>query len=90
MNINELAVDVLAFTLGASMFICAKPLASALNRWAARQHVRFPTLKMLPSARNAGTTMTYRLTFIWFRICGAFVCFVAVFFDLFEYLSRPR
>jgi hypothetical protein len=65
MNFNELAVDAFGFMLGASVFIYAKRLASALNRWAARQYVRFPKLKMLPGVRNAGTTMNYRLTFIW-------------------------
>jgi hypothetical protein len=90
MNINEWAVDAFAFMLGASVFIWAKALASALNRWAARQYIRFPKLKMLPGARNAGTAMNYRLTFIWFRICGLFVCFVVVLFDLMEYLPRPH
>src|SRR5580692_6290852 len=54
MNILELTVDAFVVLLGASLFIWAKPLASALNYWAAQQYVRFPKLKMLPGARNAG------------------------------------
>jgi hypothetical protein len=90
MNILELAVNAFVVLLGASLFIWAKPLASAMNYWAAQQYVRFPKLKMLPGARNAGTAMNYKSTFIWFRICGAFVCVVAVFFELLGLFSQVR
>ena len=90
MNIRELALDAFVVLLGASLFIWAKPLASALNHWSAQQHHRFPKLKILPGARNAGTDLNYKTTFIWLRICGAFVCVVTFFFDLLGLLSRLR
>jgi hypothetical protein len=88
MNLRELAFDAFVVLLGASLFIWAKPLASALNYWAAQQYVRFPKLKILPGAGNAGTALNYKSTFIWFRICGAFTCGVAVFFELLGLFSH--
>lgn len=90
MNIRELALDAFVVLLGASLFIWAKPLASALNYWSAQQYVRFPKLKVLPGARNVGTDFNYKTTFIWFRISGAFVCVVAVFFELLGLFSHLR
>jgi hypothetical protein len=89
MNVRELAVAAFVVLLGASLFMWAKPLASALNYWAAQQYVRFPKLKILPGARNAGTALNYKSTFIWFRICGTFICVVAVFFELLEFVLPP-
>ncbi|HMI52923.1 MAG TPA: hypothetical protein VK525_15535 [Candidatus Saccharimonadales bacterium] len=90
MNIFELAVDAFVVLLGASLFIWAKPLSLAMNYWAAQKYVRFPKWKMLPGARNAGTVMNYKSTFIWFRICGAFVVAVAVYFELLGFFSHLR
>ncbi len=90
MNIRELALDAFVVLLGASLYIWAKSLASALNYWSTQQYVRFSKLKVLPGARNAGTDLNYKTTFIWFRICGAFVCVVAVFFVLLGLFSRLR
>jgi hypothetical protein len=78
MNLRELSVDVIVGLLGLSLFIWATPLASALNRWAAQQYVRFPKLKLLPGAANAGTELNAKITSVWFRICGAFICAVSL------------
>ena len=45
MNILELAVNAFVVLLGATVFIWAKPLASALNYWGAQRYVRFPEIE---------------------------------------------
>jgi len=78
MNLSGLAFDIISALLGASLFIWAKPSASALNHWAAQQYVRFPKLKSLPGSAKAGTELNAKITFLWFRICGAFACLVSL------------
>jgi hypothetical protein len=78
MNFRELSLDLIAALLGLSLFIWATPLASALNHWAARQYVRFPKMKTLPGAANAGTESNAKITVFCFRICGAFICVVSL------------
>ena len=57
MNFRELALDGITALLGLSLFMSATSLASALNHWAARQYIRFPKMKLLPGAANAGTEL---------------------------------
>jgi len=78
MNLSGLAPEIVAALLGASLFIWAKPSASALNHWAAQQYVRFPKLKSLPGSAKAGTELNAKIAILWFRICGVFVCLVSL------------
>jgi hypothetical protein len=78
MNFLELFLDVAAALIGLSLFIEARPLAAALNHWVAKQYVRFPKMKELPGAGNAGTESNAKTTSIVFRICGAFICLVSL------------
>jgi hypothetical protein len=78
MNFREVSIDVIAALSGLALFIWSTPLASALNSWAAQQYVRFPKLKLLPGAANAGTELNAKITSAWFQICGAFICVVSL------------
>jgi hypothetical protein len=78
MNFRELAFDVIVSLLGLGLFIWATPLASALNHWAAQQYVRFPKMKSLPGAANAGKELNAKIASVWFRICGAVACLVSL------------
>ena len=79
-DLHEFLLDVNVALLGAVLFYWSKPMARALNSWAARCYQRFPKLKVLPGSQNAGTKLNYKITYIWFRICGAFVFISAVIF----------
>ena len=76
----EFVLNVTMAGAGAALYILSKPLARRLNEWSAKQYERFPRLKLLPGSGNAGTALNYKITFIWFRICGAFVCLTTVLF----------
>jgi hypothetical protein len=78
MNFRELALDGITALLGLSLFMSATSLASALNHWAARQYIRFPKMKLLPGAANAGTELNAKITTILFRTCGALICVVSL------------
>ena len=78
--LRELLLDANVALLGAVLFYWAKPMARALNGWAARLYERFPKLKLLPGSQNAGTELNYKITYIWFRICGAFIFISTVIF----------
>jgi len=53
-NFREFLLDVNVALLGGALFYWSKPLARALNSWAARCCGRFPTLKGLPGSQNVG------------------------------------
>jgi hypothetical protein len=75
--------------LGAALYYWSKPMARGINSWAASYYERFPKLKALPGSRNAGTDLNYKITYIWFRICGAFV-FVSEIILLNIFLLSPH
>jgi hypothetical protein len=77
MDFRDLSFDVIAAIAGLSLFMEATPLATSLNHWAAKQYVRFPRMKSLPGAANAGMEWNTKVTSIWFRVCGAIICVVA-------------
>lgn len=58
---------------GALLFHRSKPWARWFNALSVRSYQRFPRLKMLGRSQYAGTEMNYKVMFIWFRICGAFL-----------------
>ncbi len=72
-NLLHVLLDVNVALLGAALFYWAKPMARALNSWAARCYERFPKLKVLPGSQNAGTELNYEIIYIYLRICGAFI-----------------
>jgi hypothetical protein len=79
-NLYEFLVHANVALLGAALFYWSKPMARALNSWTARCYERFPKLKVLPGSQNAGTGLNYKITYIWFRVYGVFVCISAVVF----------
>lgn len=90
---RELLYDANAALLGILMFYWSKPMVRALNTWATRCCERFPKLKSLPGSQNAGTELNYRITYIFFRLLGAFIfCsaagFTILFLRLFWRLAR--
>ena len=88
-NLYEFLFDANVAMLGAALIYWSKPIAHALNGWAATCYERFPKLKILPGSQNAGTELNYKITYIWFRVCGGFVFISAVvFLTLFLRLLR--
>lgn len=90
---QELLLEANAALLGMLMFYWSKPMAGALNTWAARCYERFPKLKSLLGSQNAGTELNYRITYIYFRVLGAFIfCsavgFIILFLRLFWRLGQ--
>jgi hypothetical protein len=88
MGMYEFVLNVTVAAAGAALFLWSKPLAHQLNEWAAKQYQRFPKMKLLPSSGNAGTVLNHKITFIWLRICGSFVCLVTVLFMLLTLFFR--
>ena len=76
----ECLVDATFCFLGAFLFYRSSPWAHWLNAWSVSLYKRFPRLKKLPGSRYAGTELNYKLTFIWFRILGAFMFLSGLFF----------
>jgi hypothetical protein len=67
--------------LGAFLFYQSKPWAHWFNALSVRLYQRFPRLKKMHRSRYAGTDLNYKVMFICFRICGAFI-FVSGIFSL--------
>jgi len=78
--LQEFLFDANVALLGAALFYWSKPMARALNSWAVSCYERFPKLKVLPGSQNAGTELNYRITYIFFRLFGAFAFVSAVVF----------
>jgi hypothetical protein len=83
----EFMADVNGVLAGTALFYWAKPFAARINAWSVKPYQRFPKLKMLPGSRNAGSELNYRIMFLWFRVCGAFL-FAAAGYYLFLAVSR--
>src|ERR1700730_17798120 len=79
-DFQQFLLDANTALLGVLMFYWSKPMARALNAWAARCYERFPKLKSLPGSQNAGTELNYKITYVFFRVVGALIFFSAVGF----------
>jgi hypothetical protein len=66
--------------LGALLFYRSKPWAQWFNALSVSLYQRFPRLKKMPRSRYAGSDLNYKVMFIWFRICGAFMFVSGIFF----------
>ena len=73
-------MDVNAMLAGIALFYWARPIAGKINAWSVVPYRRFPRLKALPGSRYAGTETNFRITFIWFRLCGTFLFVDASYF----------
>jgi hypothetical protein len=70
---------------GAALFYWAKPLSQRYNAWTTRLRERFPNINEPPSPKYA--QLNFKIAFILFRVCGAFL-FADAGYLLLRALSR--